>query len=147
MPGERSIFQQITYWMLQLYDILKDKILVMENTVVARGLGWREEMNIKNTIRQFLEVIQSFCILTVLVVTGVMHVLIFIKLHSIKKGVNSLLWMLKHSSHNIFTTALETVLHHGKNICASFFITYFYLFLFFKTFYFVLGYIQLTILW
>jgi len=29
----------IAYWMLQLYDILKGKILVMENTVVARGLG------------------------------------------------------------------------------------------------------------
>lgn len=130
--------------MLQLYDILKDKILVMENTVVARGLGWREEMNIKNTIRQFLEVIQSFCILTVLVVTGVITILIF-KTSSIKKGVNSLLWMLKHSSHNTFST-LETVLHHGKNICASFLLPIF-TFLIFKTLFCVRIYIQLTILW
>ena len=85
----------------------KDKILVMENTIVARSLGWKEEMNIKHTIRQFLEVIHSFCILIVLVITGVMHVLTFTKLHSIKKQVNSPLWMLKHSSNNIFTTALK----------------------------------------
>lgn len=92
----------------------KDKIIVMENTiVVARSYEWGEGENIKGNHEGVFWVMKLFCILIIVAVTGVMHVLTFTELHSIwgTKSQFSYLNIKKLKSQHIYY-CFETVLHH-----------------------------------